>query len=149
MTIRSLATRITLLALMLVSPVLMAQERSFIGRSSAEDNSGPPFSTAVMADNTLYISGSLGLENGQVPEDPAVEAHNLLSGFVATLAEADMTMDDLVYVTIYCSDLSLYDQFNEIYRTYFTQEFPARAFIGTSVLLRGARFEMQAIAVKD
>jgi enamine deaminase RidA (YjgF/YER057c/UK114 family) len=41
-----------------------------------------------------------------------------------------------------------YDAFNKIYRTYFTQEFPARAFIGSGRLLFGARFEVQAIAVR-
>jgi enamine deaminase RidA (YjgF/YER057c/UK114 family) len=76
------------------------------------------------------------------------EARVLLDGVQATLAEAGMTMDDLTYVTVYCSDLSLYDDFNKVYRTYFSQEFPARAFIGSGPLIFGAHFEMQAIAVK-
>ena len=59
-----------------------------------------------------------------------------------------MTMDDLVYVTVYCPDLSLYDEFNRVYRTYFTGEFPARAFVGSGPLLFGGHFEVQGIAVK-
>jgi enamine deaminase RidA (YjgF/YER057c/UK114 family) len=59
-----------------------------------------------------------------------------------------MTMDDLVYVQIFCNDLTLYDRFNAIYKTYFTKELPARAFIGANALLRGGHFELQAIAVK-
>ena len=59
-----------------------------------------------------------------------------------------MTMDDLVSVTIYSPDLSLYSTFNEIYRPYFAKGFPARAFIGSGPLLFGMRFEMQAIAIK-
>ena len=59
-----------------------------------------------------------------------------------------MTMDDLVSVTIYCSDVSHYDAFNSVYRTYFTGNYPARAFIGSGALLFDARFEMQGIAVK-
>ena len=59
-----------------------------------------------------------------------------------------MTMDDLVYVTVYCPDLSLYGEFNSVYRTYFTGEFPARAFIGSGPLLFGGHFEVQGIAVK-
>jgi len=60
-----------------------------------------------------------------------------------------MTMDDLVYVQIACTDLSLFEKFNPIYRSYFTTtDFPAREFIGAGSLLRGGHFELQAIAVK-
>ena len=59
-----------------------------------------------------------------------------------------MTMDDLVSVQIFCSDVRHYDAFNGVYRTYFKKEFPARAFIGAGTLLFGARFEVQGIAVK-
>jgi enamine deaminase RidA (YjgF/YER057c/UK114 family) len=64
------------------------------------------------------------------------------------LEAAGMTMDDLVSVQVFCSDITLYDTFNKMYRTYFTKEFPARAFIGSGTLLRGGRFEVQGIAVK-
>ena len=77
-----------------------------------------------------------------------MEIRLLLDGVKTTLSAADLTMDDLVSVQIFCPDLALYDKFNEIYRTYFTNGFPARAFIGSGQLLRGGRFEMQAIAVR-
>lgn len=109
-----------------------------------------PFSDAVLVGNTLYLSGNggLDLETMKVPDDPREEAQLLMENFKATLALADMTLDDLVSVTIYCPDLSLYAEFNEVYRTYFTGDFPARAFIGSGPLLFGMRFEMQGIAVK-
>jgi reactive intermediate/imine deaminase len=109
-----------------------------------------PFSDAVLVGNTLYLSGNggLDLETMKVPDDPKEEAQLLMENFKATLALADMTLDDLVSVTIYCPDLSLYADFNEVYRTYFTGDFPARAFIGSGPLLFGMRFEMQGIAVK-
>ena len=66
----------------------------------------------------------------------------------STLEHAGLTMDDLVSVQVFCPDLSLYDKFNEIYRTYFTKNFPARAFIGSGPLLRGGHFEAQGIAVR-
>jgi enamine deaminase RidA (YjgF/YER057c/UK114 family) len=63
-------------------------------------------------------------------------------------AAAGMTMDDLVYVQIACTDLSLFEKFNPIYRSYFTtKDLPARV-IGAGSLLRGGHFELQAIAVK-
>ncbi|HEY5615313.1 MAG TPA: Rid family hydrolase, partial [Bacteroidota bacterium] len=71
-----------------------------------------------------------------------------LDRYQAILKEAGMTMENLVWVTVYCPDLSLYSTFNEIYRSYFKRDFPARAFIGSGQLLFGGRFEMQGIAVK-
>lgn len=123
-----------------------AQDREYINPNAG--SSGSPFSGAVRTDDTLYISGMLGLENGAVPADPAQEARNVLNAIQSTLEAAGMTMDDLVYVQIFCSDVSHYDAFNAVYRTYFSQEYPARAFIGAGNLLFDARFEIQAIAVR-
>jgi enamine deaminase RidA (YjgF/YER057c/UK114 family) len=64
------------------------------------------------------------------------------------LAQGGMTMDDMVMVQVHCPDLSLYDKFNAIYRTYFSKDFPARAFLGSGPLLFGGHFEMLGIAVK-
>ncbi len=114
-------------------------------------NVGDPraFSAAVLVGNTLYISGHIGLtEAKKVPDTAEGEAKLLLDQVKATLASAGMTMDDLVMVQILCSDLSLYGTFNQIYRTYFKQEFPARAFLGTNQLLYNARFEILGVAVK-
>ncbi len=139
----------TLAAFVLLSATAAsAQERSYINPRTASDTSAPPFSGAVLTGNTLYISGMLGLVNGQVPADPADEARVMLDAIKATLEQAGMTMDDLVFVQIYCSDVAHYDVFNQVYRTYFTKEFPARAFLGSGTLLFNARFEMQSIAVK-
>jgi enamine deaminase RidA (YjgF/YER057c/UK114 family) len=57
-------------------------------------------------------------------------------------------MDDLIFVQVFCPDVSLFDRFNRAYRSYFRADFPARAFLGSGPLLFGARFELQAIAVK-
>ena len=126
----------------------LAQDREYINPRSAADANAPPFSGAVRTGNTLYISGMLGLVNGQVPDDPQEEARVLLDSIKSTLEAAGMTMDDLVYVQIFCSDVAHYDAFNQVYRTYFTREFPARAFLGSGDLLFNARFEIQSIAVK-
>jgi len=139
---------IMLIMALLASTSAAAQDRRYINPNSASQPDVSPFSGAVQNDNTLYISGTLGLENGRVPADPAVEARNVLNGIKAQLEAAGMDMDDLTYVQIFCSDLSLYQVFNDVYRTFFTQEFPARAFIGAGSLLFDARFEIQAIAVK-
>ena len=112
---------------------------------------GPlPFSDGVLVGDTLYLAGTIGLDpkTGLPPADPQEEARLALEDMKATLAEAGMTMDDLVYVQVFSTDLALYDDFNQVYRTYFKEKYPARAFIGSGPLLRGGRFEVQGIAVK-
>ena len=138
---------ITILFLLSIFSSASAQEKTYINPSSV-DNDGAPFSGAVMVDDTLYLSGMIGLVGGEVPATPEEEARSLMEQFKATLEAAEMTMDDLVTVTIYCSDVEYYDAFNAVYRTYFSGVFPARAFIGSGELLFDARFEMQGIAVK-
>jgi 2-iminobutanoate/2-iminopropanoate deaminase len=110
-----------------------------------------PFSDGVLVGDTLYLAGRLGLDpaTGKPPAEPDQEARLILDGMKAVLAEAGMTMEDLVSVQIFCPDVSLYATFNQVYGSYFaTKEFPARAFVGSGPLLFGARFEVQGIAVR-
>ncbi len=109
-----------------------------------------PFSDAVLVNDTLYLSGRIGLDpaTGLPPADIHEEVRLLLDGFEAVLAQAQMTMDDLVYVQIFFPDVSLWEPFNQAYVKHFSKEFPARAFLGSGPLLFNARFEMQGIAVR-
>jgi 2-iminobutanoate/2-iminopropanoate deaminase len=116
-----------------------------------DDNPQLPFSGAILAGNTLYLSGRIGIDpkTGKAPVEIDDEIKLLLDHVKATLVQAGMTMDDLVYVQIACTDLSLYDKFNAAYRGYFTaKDLPAREFIGAATLLRGGHFEIQSIAVR-
>jgi 2-iminobutanoate/2-iminopropanoate deaminase len=109
-----------------------------------------PFSSAIMVGDTLlFVSGSVGIDpkTHKVPENVDDEIRYLLDGYKATLGQAGMSMDDLVYVQVFCSDLAYYDKFNAVYKTYFKKDLPARAFIGSGPLPSGGHFEMQAIAV--
>lgn len=109
-----------------------------------------PFTDGVLVNGTLYLSGRIGLDpnTGLAAADPETEARLMLDGVRAVLTRAGMTMDDLVFVQVYCTDLSLFSLFNGVYKNYFTKEFPARAFLGAGSLVLGARFEIQAIAAK-
>jgi reactive intermediate/imine deaminase len=109
-----------------------------------------PFSDGVLVGETLYLSGRIGLDpkTGRAAENVEQEARLMLDGFRDVLAKAGMAMDDLVYATVYCTDLSLFPRFNEVYRTFFRNAFPARAFLGVADLVLGARFEIQGMAVK-
>jgi 2-iminobutanoate/2-iminopropanoate deaminase len=109
-----------------------------------------PFSDGVMVGDTLYVGGHLGLDpaTAQAPADVKLEAQMVMDGIKKTLEHAGLKMDDLVSVTVFCTDLKLYDTFNTVYRSYFTGKFPARAFIGAGSLLRGAHFEVLGVAVR-
>jgi 2-iminobutanoate/2-iminopropanoate deaminase len=109
-----------------------------------------PFSNGVMVGDTLYVAGNIGIDpaTGQAAANVDTEVHLVMEGIKHTVEQAGLTMDDLVSVTVYCTDLELYDKFNAIYRTYFHGQYPARAFIGINKLLRGAHFEVAGIAVR-
>jgi 2-iminobutanoate/2-iminopropanoate deaminase len=129
---------------------LTAQEaRRYVSPRMASDTTALPFSGAVWVGNTLYLSGAIGrTPDRRIPDTAEEEARLVLNNVRAILEHAGLTMDDLVSVQVFCSDVSHFDAFNRVYRTYFTQEFPARAFIGSGPLLFGARFEVQGIAAR-
>ena len=116
-----------------------------------ETASAAPFSQGVVVGNTLYVSGTLGLDpkTGQAYAETKLEIARMMDIVKQIVESAGFTMDDVVSVQVFCTDLTLFDAFNEIYRTYFHGRLPARAFIGTDKLLRGAHFEVMAVAVKE
>lgn len=109
-----------------------------------------PFSDAVWHGDTLYLCGHIGLDakTGRPPATAEEEARLVMDGVKRTLETAGLGMDDLLSVQIFCSDVTLFAEFNAVYRTYFKGEFPARAFLGSGKLLFDARFEVQGIAGK-
>jgi len=147
---RSFAAKAFLVVLIVATAgTAIAQPRRHVRLKSRDAADARPFDDAVRVGNTLYLAGRIGTDTtGKVPADAAAEVRNVMDQIKAVLAQEGMTMDDLVTVTVYCTDLSLYGTFNDVYRTYFTKGFPARAFLGTGSLLAGGRFEVQAIAVK-
>lgn len=107
----------------------------------------PPFSQAVMMGDTLYLSGTTdgGTTFGGTPGDAA---KRVLENLKREVEAGGLTMDDLVWVQIFSTDLADYQAFNTVYRTYFKGLFPARAYLGVDHLLGGARFEVTGIAVR-
>ena len=150
MNIRDLATLCIFVLATVTSINVYAQgSRTYIDGRTDADQDVPPYSGSVLIGDTLYLSGVIGLdENREVPDDPADEARNALNAIKRNVEAAGMTMDDIVSVQVFCSDVVHYQAFNDVYRTFFTQEYPARAFIGVGTLLFEARFEVQGIAVK-
>jgi 2-iminobutanoate/2-iminopropanoate deaminase len=111
----------------------------------------PAFSAALEAGDTLYISGTAdGTDpaTGKLPADAATGAKVVMNNVKATLEKAGYTMDDIVWLQIFTTDLKYYGDFNDVYRTYFKGPLPARAFIGAASLLGGAHFEVMGMARK-
>src|SRR5208283_2456014 len=142
--------RIAVALLLITFCIAGAADRKYMVKPRPGDMKGLPFSDGVLVGDTLYIAGHIGLDakTGQPPASPEDEARLAMDGIKQTVESAGMTMDDVVSMQIFCTDLKLYDTFNAVYRTYFHGDFPARAFIGTDKLLRGGRYEVMGIAVK-
>ena len=153
---RRLSFGLALAALMLAggappaSGAPAAAERSYIEHPPTPNGPALPFSDAVRLGDTLYVAGHIGIDprTGNAAANPETEARLVMDAVKHTLERAGFKMDDFVSVTVYCTDLSLYDTFNGIYALYFRRPHPARAFIGVSKLVRGARFEVQGVAVR-
>ena len=143
--------RIVVAFLLLVFCIsVSAADRKFIVKPRASDMKALPFSDAVLVGNTLYIAGHIGLDakTGAPPASAEDEARLVMDGIKQTVESAGLTMDDVVSVQVFCTDLKNYETFNNVYKTYFHGDYPARAFVGASNLLRGGRYEVLGIAVK-
>jgi 2-iminobutanoate/2-iminopropanoate deaminase len=148
MTIRSVA--LAFLLVLSASQVDANADRQFVNGTRSLARAPLPFSDAVLVGDTLYIAGHIGIDpkTDRAAEDPRIEARFVMDRVKATVESAGLTMDDVVAMQIMCTDLGLYDTFNDVYRTYFQHGFPARAFLGASSLLRGAHYEVLGIAVR-
>ena len=146
----------TIVAVSLIGIAASAGRAADVPRSNvlppkSADRPAPPYSEAVMTGSTLYVAGHIGFDaaTNRVPANVDDEIRAVLDGVKQTLEKAGLKTDDLVSVTVYCTDLTLFDKFNTIYRGYFHGNFPSRAFIGVDKLLAGAHFEVAGIAVKS
>jgi enamine deaminase RidA (YjgF/YER057c/UK114 family) len=126
-----------------------ASEHKFMRLPDRTDNT--PYSNAVLVGDTLYLAGDIGIDpkTGAPPPKIEDEVRIVMESMKTRLEMVGMSMDDLVMVEVHCPDLSLYGQFNDVYRTYFDKHFPARAFLGSGPLLLGGHFEVTGIAVRQ
>jgi 2-iminobutanoate/2-iminopropanoate deaminase len=142
------------LAILLVAFAVSAQaadsQRTYLAAPGADPKTAPPYSSGVAVGDTFYVAGHLGVDpaTGKAAADPETEVRLMMDSVKDTLAKGGLTLDDLVSVTVYCTDIELYDKFNAVYRSYFHEHFPARAFIGVAKLVRGARFEIAGVAAR-
>ena len=110
-----------------------------------------PYSQAVKAGNTLYVSGAIALVPStgvQITGDIRLETRQVMENLQAILSAAGMTFQQVVKVTIFCADLNDFAAINEIYGTYFTVNPPARETVQVARLPKDARVEISLIAVE-
>ncbi|WP_332769581.1 RidA family protein [Phenylobacterium sp.] len=112
--------------------------------SPLQDGSPAPYSAAVKAGETVYVAGITD-RGGATPTE---SARRVMDNFKGLVEAAGLTMDELVSVQVFSSNLADYEAFNAVYRTYFKGPMPARAYLGVNQLLGNARFEVTGIAVR-
>ena len=141
-----------LLALMLCSSFSHAAEVEYLN-SPATKSLNLPFSEAVRVDDTLYLSGQLGNRPGThevVAGGVGPETKQTLENISAALQRHGASLQDLVKCTIFLADINEWPAMNEVYKTFFTDHYPARSAIAGSGLALGARVEIECIAaLKD
>ena len=108
-----------------------------------------PYSQAIVSNNMLCISGQLGLNPStmELPSSILDQAFQSFTNIGEILKEAGMSYDDVVKTTIFITDISKFNEVNEIYATFFKNN-PARSCVEVSKLPKGALIECEAIAVK-
>ncbi len=108
------------------------------------------YSQAVKTNNTVYLSGQIPLDPttmALVDGDFAAQAHQVFKNLQAVCEAADGSLEDIVKLNIFLTDLSHFATVNEIMAQYFSQPYPARAAIGVNELPKGAVIEADGIMV--
>ena len=108
-----------------------------------------PYSQAIRAGNTLYLSGQIGLDPTTMQMVDGIEAqtHQVFLNLRAVAGAAGATLDDFAKLSILLVDLDDFAKVNDIMATYFNAPYPARATYQVAALPRGGRIEVEAIAI--
>jgi len=113
---------------------------------------GLPFSPAIVAGDTMYLSGVLGRDPGTtklVPGGIEAETRQALINIREVLRAGGMEFANVVTTTAYIVDFKDFEGFNKVYREFFPKDPPARATVAVSALNQGGRVELQMIAVRS
>lgn len=108
------------------------------------------YSQAVKAGNTIYLSGQIPLDPQTMQlVDGDIDAHivRVFENLKAVAEAGGASLNDVVKLNVFLTDLGNFARVNEIMARYFAQPYPARAAIGVAALPRGAQVEMDAVIV--
>lgn len=110
-----------------------------------------PYSQAIEANGTIYVSGQLPINpaTGEFAEGGIKElTAQSLTNIKNILAEAGLTMANVVKTNVFLADMADFSEMNEVYAQFFSAPFPARSAVAVKTLPKGARIEIECIAVK-
>jgi 2-iminobutanoate/2-iminopropanoate deaminase len=106
-----------------------------------------PFSAAVRTGGLLFLSGQVGMREGKLGEGIEEQTRFVLENIRDVLAQAGGTLEDVVKVTVFMTDMALWPKMNEVYSQYFPKDPPARTAVGVTALpLPGLLLEMECVA---
>lgn len=110
-----------------------------------------PYSQAVMAGDTIYVSGQLPIDPATgafAGEDIKSQTRQSLTNIQNILKEAGCDMSAVVKTTVLLSDIAEFGAMNEVYAEFFEAPYPARAAFQVAALPKGAKVEIEAVAVR-
>lgn len=109
-----------------------------------------PYSQGIDAGPFVFVSGQLPVDpaTGEIPDDAAAQAERAFANVRAILAAAGLGLEHVAKTTVFLSDLADFAAVNEVYSRMFSAPFPARSCVQVAALPRGARLEVEAIAVR-
>jgi reactive intermediate/imine deaminase len=108
-----------------------------------------PYSQAIRAGNTVYLSGQIGLDpaTGNLRDETDAQARQVFENLRAVAQAAGGGLDDVVKVTLLLADMADFIRVNEIMASFFAKPYPARATYQVAALPKGARIEVEAVLV--
>ncbi len=109
-----------------------------------------PYSQAIDTGSFVFISGQIPVNpaTGEVPEGIKAQAAQSIANIKAILAEAGLSIDNVVKTTVFLADMALFGEMNEVYAQEFTAPFPARSAVAVRELPKQVLVEIEVIAVR-
>jgi len=109
-----------------------------------------PFSTGVIANGFLFLSGQVGIDQGgKLADDFDLEVRQIFENIDAVLSEQKLTFNNILSVTVYLNDMQNFKRLNDIYKTYFNGYYPSRTCIAVLELPLKANVEMTITALTE
>ena len=109
-----------------------------------------PYSQAIEVNGMVYTSGIIPVvpETGEIPEGSEAQAKQALTNLSNLLEAAGTNMDNVVKTVVFIKEMNDFGTINEVYKTFFTSDFPARSCVEVARLPKDVMLEIEAIAIK-
>ena len=110
-----------------------------------------PYSQAIKVGNMVYTSGQLGInpETGELEEGLEAQTHRVFKNLQAVLEAAGASLDSVAKTLVFLADMNDFVAVNDVYKQYFTSDYPARSAVEVARLPKDAKIEIEAIAIVE